>query len=288
MRVIAAQDAERLARNIVIPPRPALLDQLQRLINQPDPDPAQIATLVGQDISLTAAVIKVANSPLYGLEQKVATAPQAMQLLGQKNVLQILSGLMLRAAIGVATRPEQASRLDRFWHDSTQVAMITAMISKTLSGVSAEEAYSFGLFRDCGIPVMMLRFADYLKTLALAEAARCEQFPLIESQFHDCDHVRIGYMVARAWLLPEELAQAILHHHEDQGLFQQTDASLSRVVTLVAVARLADHICHTLQHAIEDSQWQKEDGAPLLSWLGLTPTDYEDLRDAIHQRFHQH
>ncbi len=282
MRALTAQEAADLARNIVIPPRPSLLVRLHEIARQPDPDQAEIATLIGQDITLAAAVLKAANSPWFNPQREITSIQYAIALLGLINVLQLTTGQALRNALGNASQLE----IEAFWQENTQIAMVSALLGQQIGGIEPQTCYTFGLFRDCGIPVMLLRFPHYARTLVLADAAGDARFPRIEDELHRCNHVAVGYLVARAWLLPDELAEGILQHHD---LFTRPaqGETPARVATLIAITRLAEHIKRSLLRSSDDPGWAAV-GPGILQHLGLSETEYEDLRDAIQQRFHQH
>ena len=59
-----ARDAGPI-KDIVIPPCPELLAQLQTELNQNDPDPQVVAHIAGSDVAMAAALIRIANSSLY-------------------------------------------------------------------------------------------------------------------------------------------------------------------------------------------------------------------------------
>ena len=87
---ISQQEAEKLLKSIIIPARPAILDELNREARQSEPNPAKIAQLIGKDVSLSAAMLKTVNSPLFGLSKRVASVPQALAMLGSNNTINII------------------------------------------------------------------------------------------------------------------------------------------------------------------------------------------------------
>ena len=66
-----AEDA--LLRSIRIPPRPSLLVDLQRELAQNDPSPRTIARIIGNDVGMSGALLKLANSPFYGAARKATS-----------------------------------------------------------------------------------------------------------------------------------------------------------------------------------------------------------------------
>jgi HD-like signal output (HDOD) protein len=85
-------------------------------------------------------------------------------VLGSRVLSSLVAGFALRSSINGPVR------LDRFWDSSIRVAQLAARLTKEFRGVAADHAYTFGLFHDCGIAVLLQRFPDYRDTLQLANA----------------------------------------------------------------------------------------------------------------------
>lgn len=268
-------EAEKIIKSIVIPPRPTILTELMAERTKPEPDMRKVVSLISSDVSISAAMLKTVNSPLYGLRSKVASVQQAIQFLGLKNVANLLTGLVLKNSFAGS-----AQTMERFWESAAHVAMISHSLAGMLPGVPKDEAYTFGLFRDCGIPAMMLKFPDYKDTLAEANSSRNESFTDIEVRKHGVAHTTVGSVMAKSWYLPDMISSAILNHH-NHDIFGETAEDSIDVATLVAVIRLAEHISHTFLRMSEDADWDAL--RPLIfDYLGLSEGEYEDLKENIH------
>ncbi len=271
---ISQTDADKLVAGISIPPRPAALAELMAERAKDEPDLQKVSRLIGGDIGLSAAMLKAVNSPYFGLTRKVDSAFQAISMMGMKNVMNIVTGLMLRNAVG-----GKNVALDRFWENSQQNAMLSAWLAKRLPGISSDEAYTFGLFHDCGIPILMQKFPDYKDTLFAANASDDTAFTLVEDQRHATNHATIGFLVAKAWFLPETICDAIRLHH-DETIYTQPDSATPLVRNLISVARLAEHLNDTLLHMRDDSEWTRL-GGHVLRHLGVTAAEMDDIKDDV-------
>lgn len=279
---INLQEAEKLLKGIVIPPRPSVLADVNQEANKDEPNFGKIAQLIGQDVGLSAAMLKTINSPLFGLSKRVSSVQQAVTMLGIKNTVNIITGLVLKASMAGNKVPS----LERFWDSAALEAMVSAYIASQLPGAHADASYTFGLFQNCGIPLLMQRFPGYLRTLQEANASTTESFTTIEDNHHATNHASVGYLMARSWFLPESICQAILCHH-DLSIFDTASHEISAdVCTLIAITRLAEHIAHGFMRLTTDNEWEKI-GARAMQHLGLGETEYEDLRDQIHQMMSQ-
>ena len=270
---LSKEGVDQLLKGVSIPPRPTLLIAVDQELKRPDPDMKQIASLIGKDVGVSAAMLKTLNSPLFALRSKIGNVSQAVMMLGARNVQNVVTGLVLRNSVGGA-----GASLERFWDSAEKVASINAYICTVLPKAPREEAYTFGLFRDCGIPLLMQRFPEYRETLKKAAG---EDVPLtkVEDECHGTNHATVGYMVARSWGLSDTICQAILCHHE-VNVITGVDASQPLTRTLVAINFLAEHLNDTALRMRGDHQWEVI-GPGILDYLGLTEDEYQELTEDV-------
>lgn len=257
---------------LAIPPRPGILVDLQKELQRPTPDLKAIAALVSRDVGLASAVLQTVNSPFYGLRRKIGSIPQAVQILGAGNVATIVTGLLLRQSVG-----EGGPSLERFWDSAEKVAGIAAHVAGLLPRVSRDEAYSLGLFRDCGIPLLIRRFPDYIQTLKLGAGDDLAMVKL-EDERHGTNHAMVAYMVARRWELPDAICTAIQRHH-DTSIFDESEDA-GGPATLVALNAVAEHLFDEGLRGRNDHHWTTI-GPKVLHHLGLSVSEFKDIEDEI-------
>lgn len=263
---------EDAVRNIGIPPRPAVLEQIHAEMSRAEPDPARLARVLSSDVSLAAGLMRIANSPFFGVRGRARTVAQALMLLGMDVACRAATGLVLRN-----TFPGHAS-LERFWDASARIARISGWLATRLrpAGVSQGDAYTYGLFRDCGIPVMLRRFPDYVETLALANADPSRSFTEIEQERHPSNHAIVGCLLARTWWLPEPSCLAIRHHHDVPAVAAGNIALPAGTAVLVALAQFAERIVQQDSGLSHTCEWEKL-GPLCLGILGLAPEREAEL-----------
>lgn len=255
-------------RNIGIPPRPAILEQINREIANSEPDFAHLAALIGSDVALSASLIKVANSPYYGFSKKVRSVQEALLVLGLKVAVRTIAGLSLQAVF------KRAPSFERFWDASACAARVSGWLVQQLprgQGVRAEDAYTFGLFRDCGIPVLMMPFPEYRGILQQANEEESRSFTDVEDAALSINHAIVGAELAENWLLPEDIHEAIRYHHALSALQPNPTPGISPAAQrLIALAQLAEYLIqqNTDQHHSHTREWPKL-GAACLALLGL-------------------
>ncbi|MDA8092660.1 MAG: HDOD domain-containing protein [Betaproteobacteria bacterium] len=267
---IDEQAANNLLKGFSIPAKPSTLVAVQREQAKADPDLKKIAHVISGDPGLAAAVIKTINSPFFGLGAKVTSIPQAVVLLGLKNVSALVTSFSLRNALA----GKQVS-MERFWDSALHIAAISTDLARKLPGIATEDAYALGMFHDCGIAIMMQKFGDYKEFLRDANQAK-QSIVALEEERYDTNHASLGYLVARSWNLPEHLCLSILHHHE-RTLFSDPARALSdTVLSLVAVLKIATHFSHRNRGLDDADDWPvlKEH---TLRHLGITEDELSEM-----------
>lgn len=272
-----AFDADALIRSIAIPPRPALLADMQKEIGAEDPDVGRIARIVGMDVAMAAAVLRSVNSPFFGLTRQVTTLDQAISLLGLRQIGCLVSGFAARQAL-----PGSGANLTRFWDVTTKRSFALLRLARGLRGVDADVAQAFGLFCDVGIPLLMQRFPDYAATLGLANRSEMVPFTTVEQQAHHTDHAMIGALMARSWGLPKTVCDAIRLHH-DYTVFQDPNVP-DVVVRLIAMGLLAEVAIQRFARLNASNEWLKG-GSPAAGALMLGDADVEDWIEQLIEGF---
>lgn len=270
-------EIDALVKNIGIPPRPATLAELQKEIGREEPDLRRVAQLVAGDVALTTAVLRIVNSPAYGLRRHCETVDQAIAMIGLKQVTVVVTGLMLRKVLRT-----DGPQLTRFWDVSAKRSHAMACLARGLGGVDADIAQSFGLFCDVGIPLLINRFPDYGATLKSCNDEPERRFTEVEQTHHQTDHALIGGLMGRTWSVSQIVCQAIRSHH-DYGIFQ--DPRIPDAVTrLVAMGLVAEVAIQRFSGLNSSAEWNKG-GDCAAGALMLSDNDVEEWIERLLEQF---
>lgn len=255
---------ERSILDLGIPPCPEILDRFMTEIRRDEPDYRRLSGIIGSDVSISAGLIKTANSPYFGLRGRVRSSGEALAMLGLKATSRAIAGIILRK-----TFPNVPS-VERFWDSSARIARLSGWLVQRLkiSGLNADDAYTFGLFRDCGIPVLLGRFKDYQAVLDAANRDAERSFTEIEDAVMPTNHAMVGCILAQSWWLPEEICQAIRNHHDQPELESASSPLPMLSRKLIATAQLAEHIVQQQPGLSQTAEWPKL-GAACLRLLEL-------------------
>lgn len=208
---------------------PQTLAEVLRVVRDEHSSADQLARVLMKDPPLTARILRMANSPIYGTGQKIGSMIQAIRVLGDRQV----TALALSTSVYDMTRDWQSS-LDRmrFWRHSLETAIASRMIGDELRRRSTEELFMAGLLHDLGL--LVLEKAEPGEFARIWNQAGKEGgIAQLEYELWGTTHAEIGAMLLEKWNLPEVIHQSILNHHNSAILTKTgPEYGMSQVVML--------------------------------------------------------
>lgn len=278
---IDSQKAQDIMKNFQMPVKPQILVEIQDVQSAHDPSPNAYSDVISKDVALSAAVLKVVNSPVFGLKRTVTDIRQSIVLLGINNITNLVSFFQLKQSF----KKKSSISLEKFWDTSMDTANMITLVLEHLSlkeQCPIEDAYAFGLFRDCGIPLLAMKYDDYKEVLIEANSRDEVIFTSIEEDKYNTNHATVGFFLASSWHLPKDLCELILRHHEPDYL--ESQKSNQQKQYLYALAKIASNILAQYRMAKDDVEWRlaKE---PVLGFLGLSEFDYAELEEDLKEVF---
>lgn len=263
---------ERSIIDVGIPPCPVILDRFMTEARKDEPDFHRLASIIGTDVGLSAGLIKTANSPYFGMRQRVRSVNEAFTVLGLNAASRAVAGIILRNTF------PHVPNLERFWDSSARIARLSGWLAQHfgIKGFRAEDAYTFGLFRDCGIPVLLGRFPNYEALLTTANQEVVRSFTEVEESGLPTNHAMIGCILAQNWWLPEEICLAIRNHHDLFALESVKSGLPMLSRRLIATGQLAEHILQQQLGLSMTQEWGKL-GSVCLQILDMSEDQLEAL-----------
>ena len=280
---LSSEQISLALQGISVPPQPQIMVDLQMEQYMPDPDLEVIARLISQDPGLSGSLLKIVNSPYYGLSNKIASIRRAVTVLGSRTVINLINAQSIKGEM----TDDTIVTLNRFWDTAQDVAMTSLTLAKRTGTQALDEAYALGLFHDCGIPLMLKRFPDYMRVLeqGYANAGTGSRVVDTENRHFNTNHAVVGYYTAKSWRLPAHLTEAIANHHNALAIFSDDSSRNSQLKNLLAILKMAEHICasHTvLGNQREDHEWNSIRHL-VLDYIGLSDYDFDNLKESIRE-----
>ena len=193
-----------------LPSRPGLYMELNQVLSDPDWSPGEVSAVVERDVAMSAKVLQLANSALFGLASTVTTVRDAVVYLGVDTIRSL--ALTAEAFGKLTPRHSGSFSLDRFQTHAMHVAALTKAILP--AGRGQQEAITAALLHDIGKLVLISDGSSRWQDVN--RIAHERQMPLHEVELeHDgVTHADLGAHLLSLWGLPDPIAEAVAHHHD--------------------------------------------------------------------------
>ena len=195
---------EKFARLNELPSLPALLMEALQQLND-NQNVTTLADKIGQDPPLVARILRIANSPFYGMPREIGSLREAIVLLGINRVRDMLIGVCFSNMLPVRHKDFDYTL---FWHHSMAVADCTRQLAN-YTGISPEFAFTAGLLHDIGRLIIVVLFPDDFSRI-LNESNH--HLAITERRILGFDHMEIGGKAAKYWNFPVAIQEAIELH----------------------------------------------------------------------------
>jgi putative nucleotidyltransferase with HDIG domain len=204
-------EPEQVRRRVAeLPPLPQAAVRALQTLRREDAALEDVAADLGCDASLTARVLRLANSPFYGVPGRIGSARDAAQVLGRRTLESVLTVAVLSGQFEAA----RCAVFDAagFWRHALASA-IAARGLAAAAGLDEDQAFVAGLLHDIGLLAMSVYFPDALE--ALVQRARADDLDLcsVERAHGLNEHAQVGGWIAQHWRFPAPVVQAIAAHH---------------------------------------------------------------------------
>jgi len=257
--------AEESLRALALPLRPEILVRLTEETRSHTARAEGWGRLVAEDGATAGILIHAINSLLPPQRPPARSAHEAFAYLGARQTARLLGSLLRRQAFGHAPC-EAAAEIQR---GGMRLALALGFLGGALGIVAHDQAHTFGLLRDLGQAVLACRHSLYAQSMAEVGSADAAAWIEHEKRHFGADHAVIGGVLARKWLLPEAMSEAILWHHAEFVLTLDVPPIRPEAVRLIALGIIGDRV---LRHYAAQEPYLHRSGAieDALRSLGTT------------------
>ena len=255
---------------------PDVAMRVNAMVNDPDTTASDIGEVIAQDPALTASLLKIANSPLFGFSRKVDTVSRAVTLLGGKQIRDL--ALATSATNTFKDIPNDLLSMDNFWHHSLCCALAAQELADLTKMRKLESVFIAGLLHDIGQLVIFNSIPDLAVKCLMLTLDEPESLELYqaEQQIMGFDHAQLGAALAESWGLPESLQTCIGLHHNP------AEAEDHRVEVAII------HIANSIACLVEIESHNLGDAPPInpVAWeiTGLSEANIEPVMQAVNEK----
>jgi putative nucleotidyltransferase with HDIG domain len=195
--------------------------------------------IIKMDPTLVLRILRGANSPYYGLRQKVNSISRAVVIIGINNLRNMIVTEGLRDIFKGKNSKNAFSR-NRLWLHCVAVSICSQMIMERIFGLNGEDAFLCGILHDIGMIVEDQTAPDLFYRVCNTYDENSKLITDYEKEIIGTDHCEIGHLLAKDWQLPVDVQEGIQHHHKTMDHVSPS--------SLTGVIQLAEYIASQLDY----------------------------------------
>lgn len=267
---------DRIERFSNLPTLPQLATRLIKTINNPHTSASDVASIVEQDISLSAKVLRLANSAFYGIPKSVTNINSAVVILGFKVISTMVLSLTVFDMFPEERRTKTLFDRKAFWLHSLSCGIIAKLLTSHINKCilfDPEEAFCAGLLHDIG-KIVMEQYIHQEFHRAL-EYASLNKIPLIEAenQVLGYNHGDVANWLTSHWGLPSEIRFSLIFHHEPENTPTGKDITM--------LCHISDWLCYECGMVIDKKYREPELKKFCLDYLKIMPETINEIKKTV-------
>lgn len=278
-----ARTLEAIKKSATVPSMPQVVLRFLEVVQDPNFEYDDIVKTLSADAGTVSEILRLCNSALFGMRERVVSLRQALTLMGPKRTRSLLLGRYLVDAVG----KQRVDGLDMgyYWRRSLATAVVSSRIAGTGSGVDPEEVFVAALLADIGLPILAEAMSDAYAPVLQRFVPYGEDITAeFEQETVGASHGEVSAMVLKYWSLPEVVCTAAnLHQSETFG-----DSPAGRIARIISASdRISKLLCEIpdLDAAVTVCQEATDmvgvDPQKLVQILTTIESDIEELASAL-------
>jgi putative nucleotidyltransferase with HDIG domain len=213
-----------------LPSLPEVIYKINSLMEDDTISVNYIGNLMTKDISLSAKILKIVNSPFYGFPQRIYNLNLALVLLGSNT----LKSIIITSSIFELMK----DTMKGLWEHSLFCGLTAKYIAKQINGnkqlIDEDLVFSAGLLHDIGKLIIAIKFrADFDSIIKLAEEKK-QVYSEAEMEILDISHADVGYYLTKSWNYPASIYTPIRFHHDFMMLYKNENITKNYNVKSIA------------------------------------------------------
>jgi len=258
-----------------VPSLPLFHERLDEAINHPRSSIADIAKILSEDQGLTARILKLANSPLFGYYSRIDTITQAVTIIGVQQVRDLALAISVMGLFeGI---PQDLMTMELFWKHSIACGLTARILATSQRESNLERFFVAGILHDIGRLVMFINIPDLCREMIQESRSEGRSLHDVEREWLGFDHGDVGGTLLQRWKIPARVAEPVECHHRCMQAGQYPREA--------SILHLADIISHALEFGASGQACVPQLDPRAWDRLALSPNLFPSLVREIDNQF---
>jgi HD-like signal output (HDOD) protein len=194
---------------------PHVAIRVTQLVNSEESTMRDFEEIIKLDPILVTRLLRLVNSPYFGLANKVESISKAVVYCGMKNLRNLVAVEAIKDLFKEKGDDPTFSRRHLWLHCAT-ISILSDMIGKRIFGLPDDDLFLAGIIHDIGLIVEDQVVGDLLRKACTAYTPPNNSLVECEQEMIGTDHCEVGMLLAKEWKMPEEVLKAIRFHHNTE------------------------------------------------------------------------
>lgn len=267
--------SDLLKRSAAIPSMPQVAARFLELVQDPDFEYSEVVEVLSTDPGTASEILRLANSPLFGVTRQITSLTRALTLLGLKRVRSLVLGRYIVDSIDKNAPPDLDTSY--YWRRSLATAVLSARLADALEPKYREETFIAGLLADVGVVILDETMPGEYRPLAQQYCPHGNpDLAELEVPTLGISHGEVSAMVLEHWSLPDVVCDTVRWHAA--GVPDDANATSAKLAGIVGAAdRIGKYLCespHDVDQVVVACQ-------QAMSSIGLEPSVLARILDEI-------
>lgn len=252
---------------------PSVFHKLVEVVNDSRSSATDVAEVIANDTDLAARLLRIVNSPFYGLRARIDTISRATAIIGSNQLVSLAMGVSVISSFkGV---PHALVSMRHFWEHSIACGVAARILASHHRAPNTERFFVAGILHDIGRLVIYKRLPDHASHLLYVAQQRGSLVHQCEKEVVGFTHDRLAGMLLKAWKCPVSLEKNVRYHHLPGMAHNTLEAALMSVADVLANALEMGTSGERLVPVLDSAAWEAL-GLPVsLLWQTAVQMDYQ-------------
>ncbi|MGA9669906.1 MAG: response regulator [Terracidiphilus sp.] len=195
-----------------IPSLPSIYQEITAELRSVDPSSSRVGGIIAKDMGMTAKILQMVNSAVYGVRAQISEPEQAVLLLGMETIQAMVLSLSVFSTFDSGAL--SGNETEWLWNHSIATSKFARCIARVegISGRALDPYQTAGLLHDVGKLVIASADPRTFRKIADTAAATGTRPWLVENELLGCGHAEIGAYLLGIWGLPTVIVEAVAWH----------------------------------------------------------------------------
>ena len=257
-------------QKLTLPEIPSIVNELNEVTADPNASANDISKIVVKSPSLTAILLKIANSAFYSFPFKIDNISRAITLIGSKEITGLALGISVMQVF--KDIPQEFIDMNSFLKHSLACGIAARILASQRNMSQTEQMFAAGLLHDIGRLIIYKYFPDQAKNLFQIMTNSSQSLYHAENSYLRCRHPEIGKFLFKKWNLPKSLKDCVFYHHRPTNSHYPIEAGIVHIADIVVNGLGIGSSGERFIPLFDDGIWEK---------LKFMPTIFKSIIDQV-------